>query len=140
MLATGMSAADFVRHVPGERDRLGRIVVDRSLKAPAAPGVFVTGDAAATDTGDGRRALQSCQHALQLGRFAGGNAARDLLGQALLSYAQQRYVTCLELGRAGAVLTQGWDRAVQKTGAEAKSLKRRINTVTESGNAGIARI
>ena len=129
VLTTGMVASGFVRLLPGERDALGRIVVDRSLRAPAAPEVFVTGDAAAADTGDGHRALQSCQHALQLGRFAGENAARDLLGLPTVAYAQPRYVTCLDLGRAGAVLTQGWGRTVAKTGAEAKALKRRINTV-----------
>ncbi|MEO5960871.1 MAG: FAD-dependent oxidoreductase, partial [Opitutaceae bacterium] len=93
VLTTGMLAAGFVRHIPGERDSLGRIVVDRFLRAPAAPAVFVTGDAAAADTGDGHRALQSCQHALQLGRFAGENAARDLLRMPALPYAQPRYVT-----------------------------------------------
>ncbi len=129
VLTTGMVASGFVRHVPGDRDALGRIVVDRSLRAPAAPEVFVTGDAAAADTGDGHRALQSCQHALQLGRFAGENAARDLLGLPTMPYAQPRYVTCLDLGRSGAVLTEGWDRTVSKTGDEAKALKRRINTV-----------
>lgn len=128
VLTTGMVAADFVRHVPGERDRLGRLVVERSLRAPQAPDVFVTGDAAAADTGNGTLALQSCQHALQLGRFAGENAARDLLGQPLIDYAQPRYVTCLDLGRAGAVFTEGWTRAVQKSGEEAKAIKRRINT------------
>ncbi|HEY9568985.1 MAG TPA: hypothetical protein VIR38_12905, partial [Thalassobaculum sp.] len=70
---------------------------------------------------------QSCQHALQTGRLAGENAARDLLGLPLQPYAQLRYVTCLDLGRSGAVLTQGWDRAVAQTGAEAKALKQRIN-------------
>jgi len=129
VLTTGMVASGFVRHVPGERDGLGRIIVDRSLRASATPDVFVTGDAAAADTGDGHRALQSCQHALQLGRFAGENAARDLLGLPTVPYAQPRYVTCLDLGRSGAVLTQGWDRTVSKTGDEAKALKRRINTV-----------
>ena len=128
VLTTGMIAADFVCHVPGERDRLGRLVVDRTLRVPAAPDVFVTGDAAAADTGNGNLALQSCQHALQLGRFAGENAARDLMGMPLIDYAQPRYVTCLDLGRAGAVLTEGWNRAVQKSGAEAKTIKRRINT------------
>jgi len=128
VLTTGMAAADFVRHVPGERDRLGRLVVERSLRAPQARDVFVTGDAAAADTGNGNLALQSCQHALQLGRFAGENAARDLLGQPLIDYAQPRYVTCLDLGRAGAVFTEGWTRAVQKSGEEAKAIKRRINT------------
>lgn len=128
VLTTGMAAADFARHVPGERDALGRVVVDRVLRAPAAPEVFVTGDAAAADTGDGHLALQSCQHALQLGRFAGENAARDLLGMPLVPYRQLRYVTCLDLGRSGAVSTHGWERTVRLTGGEAKALKRRINT------------
>ncbi|HTN97999.1 MAG TPA: FAD-dependent oxidoreductase [Nordella sp.] len=128
VLATGMAAAPFVAHVPGERDRLGRIIVDASLRAPAAPDIFVAGDAAAADTGDGHLALQSCQHAGQLGRVAGENAARDLLSEAPLPYKQLRYLTCLYLGRAGAVVTQGWDRRVDKTGAEAKALKRFINT------------
>jgi len=128
VLTTGMAAADFTRHIPGEHDDLGRIVVDSGLRAPAAPGVFVAGDAAAADTGDGHLALQSCQHALQLGRFAGENAARDLLGMPLITYRQLRYVTHLDLGRWGAVSTNGWERAVRLTGQEAKALKRRINT------------
>ena len=74
VLTTGMVAAGFACNIPGERDQLGRIVVDRSLRVPAAPELFVAGDAAAADGGDGRRILQSCQHALQLGRFAGENA------------------------------------------------------------------
>jgi NADH dehydrogenase len=129
VLTTGMVAAPFLDHIPGERDRLGRLIVDRSLRASAAPEIFVTGDAAAVDTGDGHLTLQSCQHALQLGRYAGENAARDLLGMPLLDYAQPRYVTCLDLGRSGAVFTDGWDRVIRDTGAEAKARKRRINTV-----------
>lgn len=127
VLCTGMMAAPFVAQVPGPRDALGRLVVARDLRAPEMPAVFVTGDAAAADTGDGHLALQSCQHALQLGRFAGENAARDLLGQQTIPYAQPRYVTCLDLGRAGAVRTQGWDRDVVSTGAEGKAIKQMIN-------------
>jgi NADH:ubiquinone reductase (H+-translocating) len=103
VLATGLQASPFVEQVPGQRDQLGRVIVDGSLRAPDAPDVFATGDAAAADTGDGHLALQSCQHALQLGRFAGENAARDLLGLATIDYSQSRYVTCLDLGRSGAV-------------------------------------
>ena len=98
------------------------------LPAPAAPEVFVAGDAAAADTGDGHRTLQSCQHAGQLGRVAGENAARDLLGLPPVPYTQLRYVTCLDLGRSGAVITQGWERRVEKTGKEGKAVKRLINT------------
>ncbi|MGD9932678.1 MAG: NAD(P)/FAD-dependent oxidoreductase [Dehalococcoidia bacterium] len=127
VLATGTRAAPFTEHVPGGRDGLGRIEVDRDLRAPGMPALFIAGDAAAADTGDGHLALQSCQHAMQLGRVAGENAARDLFGEATVPYVQQRYVTCLDLGRSGAVLTYGWDRQVQQTGAAAKAIKRRIN-------------
>jgi NADH dehydrogenase len=87
----------------------------------------VAGDSARVDTGDGHVALQSCQHALQMGRFAGENAARDLQGCPTLNYRQERYVTCLDLGRSGAVLTEGWERTVKKSGSEAKAVKLRIN-------------
>lgn len=126
-LATGLRAAPLACQVPGAHDALGRVVVDGALRAPQAVRVFVGGDAAAADTGGGRLALQSCQHALRMGRFAGENAARDLLGAAWLRYAHPRYVTCLDLGRSGAVYTEGWERRVRATGAEAKAIKQRIN-------------
>jgi len=128
VLATGMAASPFAAQVPGARDGLGRIVVDSALRAPDAPEVFVAGDAAAADTGDGHQTLQSCQHAGQLGRVAGENAARDLLGLTPVPYTQLRYVTCLDLGRSGAVITQGWERQIEKTGEAGKAVKRLINT------------
>jgi NADH dehydrogenase len=36
-----------------------------------------------------------------------------------------RYVT--DLGRSGAVITEGWDRQVRKTGREGKGVKRLVN-------------
>jgi len=128
VLATGMAASPFAAEVPGERDRLGRLMVDTALRAPEAPAIFVTGDAASADTGDGHRTLQSCQHAGQLGRVAGENAARDLLGLPTVAYEQLRYITCLDLGRSGAVITQGWERRIEKTGSEGKAVKRLVNT------------
>src|SRR3954470_1105172 len=132
VLPSGIAASPFAAQVapdvPGARDELGRIVVDTALRVPAAPDVFVAGDAAAADTGDGHWTLQSCQHANQLGRVAGENAARDLLGLPLMPYSQLRYVTCLDLGRSGAVIAQGWERQVEKTGSEGKAVKRLINT------------
>jgi NADH dehydrogenase len=128
VLATGMAAAPFAAQVPGERDRLGRAVVDATLRAPVAPDVFVAGDAGVADTGDGHRTLQSCQHAGQLGRVAGENAARDLVGLPLVPYSQLRYITCLDLGRSGAVITQGWERRIDKTGSDGKAVKQLINT------------
>jgi NADH dehydrogenase len=127
VLTTGMVAADFANSIAGAHDNLGRVIVDRELRARAQPHVFVAGDSAAADVGDGHLALQSCQHAMQMGRVAGENAARELLGQPLLPYSQLRYVTCLDLGRSGAVLTQGWDRSVVSVGESAKNTKRWIN-------------
>jgi NADH dehydrogenase len=90
--------------------------------------MFAAGDVARAFVDDTHLALMSCQHALSMGRAAGRNVARDLLGLALEPYAPPDYVTCLDLGEWGAVFTRGWDRAVQMTGVEAKALKRQINT------------
>ncbi|MEQ8345335.1 MAG: FAD-dependent oxidoreductase [Sneathiellaceae bacterium] len=126
--ATGMVAAEAWPGLAAPRDEAGRIHVDAALRVPGAEGVFATGDAARAAVDEaGNLALMSCQHALRMGRFAGYNAARDLLGLGLQPYRQPDYVTCLDLGRAGAVFTRGWDRAIAMTGAEAKALKRRIN-------------
>jgi NADH:ubiquinone reductase (H+-translocating) len=137
VLTTGMMAAPFAAQIPGPHDELGRVLVDHALRTPVAPHVFVAGDAAAGATTDaGPLTLQSCQHALQMGRFAGENAARDILGMPTIPYMQPRYVTCLDLGRSGAVWTEGWDRAVKQTGLDAKALKRRINRVVIYPPAG----
>jgi len=126
---TGMTAAMPWQGLGGSRDAAGRIPVDPDLRVPGAPQVFAAGDAARAEVDEaGNIALMSCQHALRMGRFAGHNAARDLLGLDLRPYRQPDYVTCLDLGRAGAVFTRGWDRQVAMQGAEAKALKRRINT------------
>lgn len=74
---------------------------------------------------DGERntALMTCQHAIQLGKFAGHNAAASLLNIAPLPYRQVNYVTCLDLGGWGAVYTEGWEQAVKSVRGEAKKIK-----------------
>lgn len=126
----GMRANALAAQVPGEHDALGRVVGDAYLRAPAAPGVFVTGDTvrAATD-GSGNVSVMSCQHALSLGRVAGYNAAAELLGLPLHAYSQPKYVTCIDLGPWGALYTEGWDRQVRFTRDEGKRIKQEINTV-----------
>lgn len=128
VLCTGLRAAPLVGKVPGAKDAVGRLVVDPFLRAPAAPHIFVAGDAAAAVPEPGRVTLLSCQHALTLGRFAGANAAADALGLPMRAYAQPRYVTCLALGRSGAVFCEGWERVPKMTGEKAKALKTEINS------------
>ena len=112
------------------KDALGRLLVDADLRVPDAPAVFAAGDAASAATdGDGNRTLMSCQHAMPLGRVAGHNAAADLLGLPTMAYEQPIYRTCLDLGPWGAVVTQGWDRQIVLSGAEAKAMKTQINSV-----------
>jgi NADH dehydrogenase len=124
----GLRASELTQQIPGTRDRMGRLHVDGELRVEGVADVFATGDVAYAATDDaGHHAMMSCQHALGLGRFAGHNVAADLLGLPLRAYRQPRYTTCLDLGPWGAVLTQGWDRDVRLTGAEAKAVKQMIN-------------
>lgn len=128
--AAGIRANPLTQKFAAERDNFGRLVVDRDLRVPGLPGVFATGDSAkAVCDNDGNFALMSCQHATRMGAFAGNNAAAELLGVAATPYHQKEYVTCLDLGGAGALFTTGWNRKVQLTGAIGKATKKEINTV-----------
>lgn len=123
----GMQASPLTADVPGRRDGLGRLHVDEFLRVPESPDVLAAGDTAAAVAEDGHVVMQSCQHAMPLGKHAGHNAAAGLLGLPLERFAPLPYTTCLDLGPAGAVTTAGWDRAVRMTGPDAKQRKRTIN-------------
>jgi len=128
--SAGMRAHPLASTIPGEHDPLGRVIGDAFLHAPGAAGVFVTGDTVKAATDDrGNFSVMSCQHALSLGRVAGHNAAAELVGLPLHPYSQPKYVTCLDLGRWGALYTEGWERSVRFTGDEGKAIKREINGV-----------
>ncbi|MGX1165608.1 NADH dehydrogenase [Bradyrhizobium sp. USDA 372] len=128
--AAGIRAAPLTSQIPAERDNFGRLLVDPCLRVPGVEGVFATGDAARAACDDeGNYALMSCQHATRMGAFAGNNAAAELLGVPTRPYHQRAYVTCLDLGEAGALFTRGWERKVEMVGDVAKKTKREINTV-----------
>ncbi|MES2264613.1 MAG: FAD-dependent oxidoreductase [Pseudomonadota bacterium] len=126
----GLRASALTKQVSTQRDGVGRVLVSRDLRVLDTSTIFAAGDVALAATDDiGNHALMSCQHALTMGRYAGHNVAADLLGLPLLDYKQPFYATCLDLGGWGAVYTEGWDRQVKMTGADAKELKRKINTM-----------
>jgi NADH:quinone reductase (non-electrogenic) len=128
--AAGIRAAPLTQQIPAERDNFGRLLVDRCLSVPGVSGVFATGDAARAACDDvGNYTLMSCQHATRMGAFAGNNAAAELLGVPTKPYHQEDYVTCLDLGEAGALFTRGWQREVSMVGDVAKKTKQEINTV-----------
>lgn len=123
----GMVASHLTACLPAARDKIGRLRVDPYLRVDSVPEVFAAGDTAAALATEGRTVMQSCQHALPQGKFAGHNIAADLLGMPLVPFEPVPYVTCLDLGPAGAVVTSGWERSVLMTGTAGKDLKRTIN-------------
>jgi NADH:ubiquinone reductase (H+-translocating) len=123
--SVGMRASALTRQISDELDHLGRVPVDHRLRA--LPEVFVAGDTAAAAFDADHMVMQACQHATPLGKVAGYNAAADLLGVPLRDFTPGPYVTCLDLGGAGAIFTRGWDRRVMASGAEGADVKKRIN-------------
>ncbi|MDP9869008.1 MULTISPECIES: NAD(P)/FAD-dependent oxidoreductase [Streptosporangium] len=123
--SVGMRASELTRQICDELDHLGRIPVDRRLRA--LPEVFAAGDTAAAAFDAEHTVMQACQHATPLGKVAGYNAAADLLGVPLRDFTPGPYVTCLDLGGAGGIFTRGWDRRVMASGTDGKEIKTRIN-------------
>ncbi|MEG0007753.1 MAG: NAD(P)/FAD-dependent oxidoreductase [Aeromonas sp.] len=120
----GVKACALGESIVAERDAQGRFIVTPELQIPGHPNIYATGDMAHAKTDDlGNTALMTCQHAIQLGKFAGHNVAASLLGDTPLPYRQVNYVTCLDLGAWGAVYTEGWDQQVKLVREEAKKLK-----------------
>lgn len=120
----GVQANALTEQFAAERDNQGRLYVDENLQIRGMPGVYATGDVANAATDDvGNTALMTCQHAIQLGKFAGNNVAASVLDIPSLPYRQVNYVTCLDLGSWGAVYTEGWDQKVQSVREEAKKIK-----------------
>ena len=124
----GMRAHRLTAQLPAaQRDALGRLSVDATMRVCGLPHVFAAGDVAVAPIDDVHGSVMSCQHARPMGRFAGHNAAADLLGMPLLALRIERYVTVLDLGPWGAIYLEGWERRVASVGAEAKRSKQTIN-------------
>jgi len=125
--AAGMQASPIARSVPGHRDGLGRLEVDRFFRVIGVDAVLAAGDTASIEVAPGQRALQACQYAHQMGKHAGHNAVCDLLDLPVVEFSPEPYVTCLDLGAAGAVYTEGFERTVRATGSSGKRIKRHVN-------------
>jgi len=124
----GMRANPLTADFGVDRDRLGRLPVDDYLRVCGVPTVFAAGDVAAAKMDDKHMSVMSCQHGRPMGRWAGYNVISDLLGKPMKPLRIPWYVTVLDLGPAGAVYTEGWDRHVVACGQEAKDTKHTINT------------
>jgi NADH dehydrogenase len=123
----GMRANPLTAGLGVALDRLGRLPVDDYLRVTGVADVFAAGDVAAAWMDDEHLSVMSCQHGRPMGRYAGYNVISDLLGAPMLPLRIPWYVTVLDLGPAGAVYTEGWDRQVVASGDDAKATKRTIN-------------
>lgn len=126
--AGGMRAQGPIAGLAAERDALGRLVVTPQMFVGGVTDVLAAGDVASVTVAPGQLAPQSCQYAHQHGKHAGHNAVADLLGLPLLDFRGDPYVTCVDLGSAGAVYTEGFAREVRAVGKAAKDVKRMVNT------------
>src|SRR5262249_28826583 len=126
----GMRASPLTAQISALRDNLGRLIVAPDLRVPGAKNLFATGDTAkiAAD-GLGNVAPMTCQFAIRLGAFAGHNAAADLLGLPTVTYDQNTYVVCLDLGAAGAIFARGWNPQLGEIGEVAKATDGGMKTV-----------
>jgi NADH dehydrogenase len=124
----GMRASALTEQLPVARDRLGRVTVDDYLRVAGVPALFAAGDVALARMDDDHLSVMSCQHGRPMGRYAGYNVISDLFDEPMLALRIPWYVTVLDLGPAGAVYTEGWDRIVVSQGATAKATKQTINT------------
>ena len=128
----GFRSSSLTSRLGGTVDEVGRIEVGPFLEVIGVDGVYAAGDAARAiaDVRDGRSyiAPMSCQCAIPMGEAAGYNAAADLLGEDHRAFSHSDYVTCLDLGAAGALFMEGWDRTVRLTGFWGKLMKEMINT------------
>lgn len=125
----GVRPSGLAAMVPGEHAPDGRLRVDSCMRVAALDGVFAAGDIAAAPTEGGNETVMSCQHGRPMGRTAGYNAACDLIGNDMISLRFNPYVTCLDLGSFGALLTAGYDRRLVETGEAAKERKTTTNRI-----------
>ncbi|KAL4889405.1 hypothetical protein BDV59DRAFT_210339 [Aspergillus ambiguus] len=125
----GVRATPLTQQIPGPKDALARLLVDEYLRVSSVDGVFATGDAAcAVADGANQYTFMCCQHAIQLGRISGYNAAAELLGEPLMGFTQPTYNCCLDLGSWGALVSAGWERKdIKFSGDIAKRVKCYIN-------------
>jgi len=120
----GMRAHPLAESLGCATDPLGRLVTNPCLGL--GDGIYAAGDMAHVMPDPEHAAPMSCQFAIPTGITAGHNAMAELLGEPAREFLHPRYVTCMDLGDAGGLLTQGWERTTVSSGAAAKETKKSI--------------
>ncbi len=99
----GIKANPVVAALPVEKDRLGRVKVDETLRLPGRPEVFAIGDGAWGTDRDGQPFGPEGQVALQQAQATGRNLVRLLGGEPPAPFKFIRYGRLVALGTRWAV-------------------------------------
>jgi NADH dehydrogenase len=101
--AAGVKGHPVLAHLPVERDKLGRVVVDEHMRVPGRPDVYGAGDAV-TVSGRPEASIPIIPAALAHGRLVAANLVADLAGRPLsrLTFAPQGML--VSLGERDAVV------------------------------------
>lgn len=125
----GLVASSLCNFFKGEKDKLGRLHVNKYLQLAEYENVIAAGDVANIPTDDkGNSSLMACQFSMFLGKWAGHNAVNSLFSQPLKPYNYTDYVTCVDLGQEDGMLTTGWERTLAFSGIEGKNIKMEVTT------------
>ncbi|MBP1223748.1 NAD(P)/FAD-dependent oxidoreductase [Flavobacterium sp. 1355] len=125
----GLVASSLCSFFKGEKDKLGRLHVNKYLQLETYKNVIAAGDVANIPVDDeGNSSLMACQFSMFLGKWAGHNAVNALFAQPLKPYNYSDYVTCVDLGQQDGMLTTGWERSLSVSGIEGKNIKMEVTT------------
>lgn len=105
--AAGVRAHPLAETLGLQTGRAGRVVVDESLRLPDRPEVFVIGDLAAAEQGDGSLVPQVAPAAVQGGAHAADQIRRSIDGAAASPFTYIDKGSMATIGRNAAVVEVG---------------------------------
>jgi len=101
--AAGNEASPLLKNIPGERDRQGRMIIDKDLSVPGLDDVYVIGDAARMDDESGRPLPGVCQVAMQQGTFVAKRIIRHRRDGIKPHFSYNNKGNMATIGRARAI-------------------------------------
>ncbi len=105
--AAGVAASPLGRKLGVPVDRAGRVLVHPDLSIPGHPEVFVVGDLAALNDGNGKMLPGVAPVAIQQGDWVADTIARDLENQPRRNFCYHDKGSLATIGRAAAVAQFG---------------------------------
>jgi NADH dehydrogenase len=105
--AAGVAASPLGKRLGASTDRAGRVLVNPDLSLPGHPEIFVIGDLAALKDETGQMVPGVAPAAIQQGKSAARNIARDLEGKPRQQFHYLNKGSLATIGRAAAIAQFG---------------------------------